>query len=455
MPRQLAAVYLKTNLKLFSMRSSTHKKNSSLTRVQSKQGDVFLERIPDNVYQQMVALFADQYHFKNGTENGGRMRLANYYVGISRSIATSFIQFIEEIKQGIPEGKYPGFPVPEGFNTHTSNMLQTEVKGGWSFDSFDMAVTEEGLQNIEFQAVPTYPISAAKLNQCLLHHLPCENAFIFADDPATSWEDFTDLYHNIISDNCTEGVVITDRLLKQQKTNFEFYATQKELHSPIAIVDMEDIFESDNELFYSNPSTSGDPIKITRLYNRILLSEALFEDNYPQDAKTWRFRFDTPYTSLKFINHPIKLYDVSKRLSPYVRHPYNPDCFELSEVAEDFRKGSLKYDDFIWKHKWGAAGQRLILSPDEAILNSLSEELNDYIAQKKVDFEIFRTDDGQEKIVELRFMTAQHHNKSIIVPMARIGHVVEDSNGIKKFKIHFGDNNKEGYGFSPVLIFDD
>lgn len=455
MPWQLPVMYLKTTLKLLNMQSSTTKKNNSLpTRVQNKQGDVFLERIPDNVYKQMVNLFSDQYHFQNGTENDGRMRLANYYVGISRSLSDSFVQFIEEIKHGLQEDKYPQFPVPEGFNTHASNMLQTEVKGGWSFDSFDMAVTEEGLQNIEFQAVSTYPVSAAKLNQCLLSHMDHENAFIFADDPATSWEDFITLYHTIISDNCTEGVIITDRLLNDQKTNFEFYATQKELHTPIAIVDMEDIFESDNALFYANPSTSGKPVKITRLYNRILLSEALFEDNYPQDAKTWKFRFDKRYKSLKFINHPIKLYDVSKRLSPYVRHSFNPDCFELSEVARDFRKGILKYDDFIWKHKWGAAGQGLILSPDEKTLNSLLEELNDYIAQKKVDFEIFRTDDGQEKIVELRFMTAQHHNKSIIVPMARIGHVVEDLNGIKKFKIHFGDNNKEGYGFSPVLIFD-
>ena len=51
-------------------------------------------------------------------------------------------------------------------------------------------------------------------------------------------------------------------------------------------------------------------------------------------------------------------------------------------------------------------------------------------------------------------MTATHHNKTIIVPMARIGHLTKSSTGETKFKIHFGDNNKEGYGFSPVVIFD-
>jgi len=41
----------------------------------------------------------------------------------------------------------------------------------------------------------------------------------------------------------------------------------------------------------------------------------------------------------------------------------------------------------------------------------------------------------------------------ITVPMARVGHITQSAEGVTKFKIHFGDNNKEGYGFSPVVIF--
>jgi hypothetical protein len=29
---------------------------------------------------------------------------------------------------------------------------------------------------------------------------------------------------------------------------------------------------------------------------------------------------------------------------------------------------------------------------------------------------------------------------------------MQDESGNTQFKIHFGDNNKEGYGFSPVII---
>lgn len=411
-----------------------------------QQAEVFLERIPDAAFREMIDLFVRQFHFQNGE----RMRIANYFVGISREMSDSFVQFIEEITQGIVNGDYPAFPIPDGFAPHPDNLIADELKGHFSFASFDMAVTEEGLQNIEFQAVATYPVSAAKLNQIMLRHRPDPKAYIFADDPATDWHDFITQYQQIISGLENEGVVLTDRFLKQQKTNFEFFATQNEIPGPLDIVDLEDIFERDGGLFYSK---QGENRKIKRVYNRILLAEALFEDNYPHEAEVWKFRFDRHYDSLKFVNHPDKLYEVSKRLSPYIRHRFNPPCFELAEVAQDFREGKLKWEDYIWKHKWGGAGHRIVMAPNSQALDELEADLADYIAQKKVNFKIFKTDDGQEKIVELRFMTSIYEGKIIVVPMARLGHVVRGANGNDKFKIHFGDNNREGYGFSPVLIF--
>ena len=408
--------------------------------------DVFIKRIPNQTYQEMIDVFSKQYHFNNGE----RMQIANYFVGISQRLANSFNEFIEEITQGIVEKKYPQLPTPEGFEPHSNNLLATEQNGLFTFASFDMAVMEHSLQNIEFQAVSTYPVSAAKLNQILLKNLKEDDVYIFADSPTTTWEDFTKMYEEIIADNQTEGLVLTDRLLKQQKTSFEFYATQKELDTAIEIVDMEDIEERNNKLFYTK---NGKPQKINRLYNRILLAEALFEDNYPHNTGTWKFRFDKPYKALKFINHPVKLYEVSKRLSPYIVHQFNPACYELSEVVEGFRTGELKFEDYVWKHKWGGAGHRLILSPNLSILEDLSDNLEEHIAQKKVNFKLFKTDDGKEKIIELRFMTAIHNDKMIIVPMARLGHITKSSKGVKKFKIHFGENNKKGYGFSPVAIF--
>jgi len=412
------------------------------------QDDVSIERIPDEIYSKMINMFAEQYHFKNGE----RMRISNYFVKINRSLSDAFIDFIHEVNAGLTKQEYPEIPTPDGFEPNPQNLLDEELGGGFSLGSFDMAVTNDSLQNIEFQSVATYPISAAKLNQCLLDNMSLDNAFVFADSPDTNWDTFIKAYNVLMGGDQKKGAVLVDRKVEGQKTNFEFFATQKELDVPIEVVDMEDIFEEEGILLYSNASNPS-PVKINRLYNRILLAEALFEDDYP-NSTAWKFRFDKSYKALKFINHPIKQFEVSKRLSPHIDHPYNPDCFELSAVVQDFRDGKLKYEDYVWKHKWGAAGHRLILEPSAAILEELSDDWEDYIAQKKVTFRIFKTDDGQEKIVELRFMTAVHNEKTIVVPMARIGHVVKNEQGNTIFKIHFGDNNKEGYGFSPVLIMD-
>ncbi|WPD23959.1 MAG: hypothetical protein SD837_05210 [Candidatus Electrothrix scaldis] len=422
-------------------------------RKSSMQGDVFLQKIPDAVYQEMVETFSRKYHFLNGLENGGRMRLANYFVGISASLARSFNKFITAIEQEAAGDRLPPFEPPPGFAPQKENLLPIEQGGGFSFGSFDMAVTDEGLRNIESQAVATYPISAALLNRMLMQHLPgLENAFLFADGPQVGWNDFLDVYRKMLGGEQGEPVVLTDRKVQEQKTNFEFYATQKELGLPIDIVDVEDFYEQEGRLYYRNASGESTPIR--RLYSRIILADALFLEDYPTGS-SWQFRFDTAYKDLQLVNHPIKQFLVSKRLAPFLEHPCNPSCYELAEVATAFRQGILAYDDYVWKHKWGAAGHRLFLTPSEEVLDSLADVQEEYIAQRKVDYTTFITDDGQEKIVELRFMTARHNEQVITVPMARIGHVERDQDGRKAYKIHFGDNNMAGYGFSPVLIFND
>ncbi|MCI5141730.1 MAG: hypothetical protein D3909_08385, partial [Candidatus Electrothrix sp. ATG1] len=126
-------------------------------RSTTERGDVFLQRIPDTLYQHMVDTFTQRYHFDNGLENGGRMRIANYFVGISAELAQSFNQFIEMIEWETVNGHFPDFQPPNGFAPQEDNLLPTEQGGGFSMGSFDMAVTDKGLRNIESQAVATHP----------------------------------------------------------------------------------------------------------------------------------------------------------------------------------------------------------------------------------------------------------------------------------------------------------
>ncbi|MDJ0601276.1 MAG: hypothetical protein QNJ37_20830 [Crocosphaera sp.] len=413
---------------------------------------IFLQRISDKIYGESVNFLSNEYHFLNGADNGGRMRLANYFVGISQSLADEFIDFINYVVTQAQNNHFPEITLPEGFGSQDKNLTDFEKMNKFSLGSFDMAVTEDGLQSIEFQAIATYPFTAAKLNQFIENKLNLSNAYIFANNKEETWANFIRIYQRIMGGEDKKTIILMDRNLQNQKTNFEFYAMQKELGITVEIVDVEDIFEKDEMLFYKTVNNKNK--KIERLYNRVLPSEAIYEDDYPIGLK-WGFRYDKLYQDLTFINHPRKLFEISKRLLPYLHHPLNPPALELKNVVSEFLNGRLSYVDYVWKHKEGAAGFRLILSPNETILKELIDEntLSDYVVQRRVNYKIFKTDDGLEKIVELRFMTAYTEETINIIPMARIGHYLKQEDGSMVYKIHFGDNNRLGYGFAPVLIF--
>lgn len=422
--------------------------------MKQNQQHIFIQRIPDTVYSKIVDVLHKKYHFSNGLEQGGRMRLCNYFVGISRATAHQFIAFIDYSLKKYQDHTFPKIDLPLGFNSHHQTLNRYEKTGAFSFGSYDMAVTENGLRHIESQAIATYPITAAKVNYLLQDQLNLNGASIFVDKKEKDWAYFKNLYNTIFTEGENKNITLTDRNIHTQKTNFEFFATQKELDLSLDMVDTYDIFEKNQQLYYR--SVAGKIEKIRRLYNRVLPSEAIAEDGYPNTTTSkWHFRYDRPYQDLTYVNHPSKVLDFSKRLLPYLDHPLNPPAYELAEVHAQFSNGALGYGDFVWKNKIGAAGFNLILSPDEKWLSQLkqSNTLEDYVVQKKVNYQKFRTDDGQEKIIELRFMTAHYFDKQVIVPMARVGHCTVDKNGKMLYKIHFGDNNRMGYGFAPVLVF--
>ena len=414
--------------------------------------DVFIQPIPRDIYQEAVNFLCSEYRFLNGVENAGRCRLANYFVGIKSSLANQFVDFINEIIGLDQNGKFPKVTLPEGFDSHKKTITAFEANGGFSFGSFDMAVTERGLKNIEFQAIATYPFTSSRLNLFIQEQLRKKDSYIFADSKHTSWNDFLEIYRTILCGANRENIVLIDRSISHQKTSFEFYATQKELGLPVEIVDIKDITEKNQRLFFKKSSNKEQGVH--RIYNRILPSEAIYDDDYP-NSKKWQLRYDQSYKDLVFINHPRKLFEISKRLLPYVEHSFNPTALELIDAAPLFLNNTLAFSDFVWKHKVGAAGFRLILSPSKKILKKLIGEnsLLDYIAQRKVEYKIFKTDDGQEKIVELRFMTAHSNDQINIIPIARIGHYIENKNNTRTYKIHLSDNNVLGYGLAPTLIF--
>ncbi len=427
----------------------TSKYERSQDHVQSRNSNIFLERIPEPVYNQLLDMLESDYGFINGE----KMHLAEYFLGISVNAAKSLLGFVRQAIKKAFLREFPAPAVPDGFSPISDMLLPHEQNNGFSFAYFDAAITVEGMEIIEINAFPTYSLLSVKMICYLLENLSLPDCRIFPDAPHADWNDFLTLAREIIAGDADQGIVISDRKLAGQKTGFSFYAIQHELNRGIDVVDAGQVFEQEGRLFYQADQQVR---QVRRFYNRVVPTEAMVEDNYPLNPDTWKFRFDRAYKDMVFVNHPCKYFEISKGLLPYIKDPINPPCYELSDVADQFRYGKLPFSEFVWKDKWGYAGHYNVLLPDIRILDQLDREnmLERYIAQQKIQFEVFRTGDDLEKIVELRFMTVQSDKDILVTPMARIGHVQRTRKGETIYKIHFGDNNMPGYGFCPVLVFE-
>ena len=427
----------------------TFKYDRSSDHVKSRKLNLFLEKIPEPVYREMAETFKSEYGFKNGDQ----MFLADYFLGISKDLADVFMKFIQRVVKETSLKKFPFPVVPEGFSPASETLLPHELNNGFSFACFDAAITEDGIKIIEFQAFPTNSVPSARMSFFIREKLPLPGSFVFPNDPDADWNDFISLKRKIIAGDKKKGIILTDRNIESQKTYFNFRAIQRELDAAIDLVDASRIFERDGGLFYK---TDHGTKQARRLYNRVVPAEAALEDDYPRNSDAWNFRFDQAYEKMVFVNHPCKYFEISKGLLPHIKDPINPLCYELADAADQFRSGELPFSEFVFKDAWGFSGHRNTLLPNIGVLDQLTGKnmLGRYIAQQKIPFELFRTGDNLEKIVELRFMTMHSGKNFLTTPMARIGHIHQTREGEIIYKIHFSDNNMPGYGYCPVVIFE-
>ena len=80
-------------------------------RTYSKDGQVFLESISTELYNKIVARMKTQYGFVNGPDDNAKLRLSNYFVGVTHEFADRFISSIMELFS-LPK-TLP--PIPNGF----------------------------------------------------------------------------------------------------------------------------------------------------------------------------------------------------------------------------------------------------------------------------------------------------------------------------------------------------
>ncbi len=377
------------------------------------------------------------------------MRLADCFIAAPQGLIASLFSLgaqLIELHKAQSRGN-----VPDGFVAPQASLSPLERAGVPAYFHLDVAVTPSGPRLIEFQAVPTYQVTAARLATIITDELGCGTRICWGDGVG-DWRDFKTVMAESLLGARGGTCVLIDRRIREQKTNFEFYATQTEICPRMAIVDVEQLREVDGCLAYA--VAGARPVVVHQLYNRVLPLEAISDDRYPEAGFGCTFRYDKAYKNLEYCNHPSLEVTFSKRMLPDVKHAYNPRCYHLKEVSRAFETGALLYRDFVWKHTLGVAGREIFLHPSADILRDIREHASEemYIAQKRVPFQRFDTGDGLEKIVELRLMFVCTPTRMLATPMARIGHIRRLADGSEEPRIHFGHNNAPGYGFAATVI---
>ncbi len=240
-------------------------------------------------------------------------------------------------------------------------------------------------QLIELQAFPTLYAYQRELKNSF-----CE-VYPFLEELREDGSDeayYKKLKEVIIADENPENVVLLEIYPEKQKTNIDFYLTEKYLG--IKTVCLTKVLKEGKKLFYDN---NGTKTKIKRIYNRVIFDEL---ENIPNLKTELDFREDLEVT---WVTHPNWFFKISKYLLPKLQHEYVPRSYFLNEFpAEE------KVEDFVLKPLFSFAGSGVNLHPTWEELDSIQDQQN-FIMQRKVQYApIFEDPNGDFSKAEIRLL---------------------------------------------------
>lgn len=240
-------------------------------------------------------------------------------------------------------------------------------------------------QLIELQAFPTLYGFQRELQNTYYEVYPFLNEL---KPPTTDDEYYGDLRRLLIGDENPENVILLEIEPHRQKTNIDFYITEKKLG--IKPVCLTEVIKKDRKLYDKD---NGKPIEIKRIYNRVIFDEL----DRIEDLKTeFDFREDV---DVKWITHPNWFFKISKFLLPKLDHAYVPKSYFLHEFPD-----TENLENFVLKPLFSFAGSGVNLRPTKEITAAIEDKEN-YILQKKVQYApLFKDPNGEYSKAEIRLL---------------------------------------------------
>lgn len=240
-------------------------------------------------------------------------------------------------------------------------------------------------QLIELQSFPTLYAFQKELQNSLIETYPFLDAL---KSNITDEEYYKELKELIIGSENPENVILLEIYPDQQKTNIDFYLTEKKLG--IKTVCLTKIQKEGKKLFYEN---NGKLIQIKRIYNRVIFDEI---NKIPNLKVNFDFRDDL---EVKWITHPNWFFKISKFILPKLNHEFVPKSYFLNDFPTE-----ENLTDFVLKPLFSFAGSGVNLNPTTEDLEKIEDREN-YILQRKVTYApLFEDPAGDFSKAEIRLL---------------------------------------------------
>lgn len=274
------------------------------------------------------------------------------------------------------------FIIDPSFNEQTSKAIpknwqvpnETQYADCIAFD-FGICEDEQGNLNpqlIEMQGFPSLFAYQIWHDEVTQKHWPIPSNFSSYLNGFDKNSYIELLKEVILGGHQKEEVILLEILPHQQKTRIDFYCTEKYLGiQPVCITELE---VEGKELFYTKDEKK---IKIKRIYNRVIFDELQQQPNDIQEKGQIFFQ----ELDVEWCPHPNWFYRISKYTIPFIKHPYIPDTYFLSEI----KQVPNNLQDYVLKPLFSFAGQGVIIDVTENDINTIKDPEN-WILQKKVQY---------------------------------------------------------------------
>ena len=273
---------------------------------------------------------------------------------------------------------------------------------------FGLIAGPHGLEGrlVELQAFPSLYGFQRLLGEVSLSFYACEGLTPYLDDVDAQ------TYTRLVGAAITGGhdpreVVLLEIEPQTQKTRPDFDVTEQVWN--VRAVDLGDLRREGTKLFYDR---DGVRTPIARIYNRVI------PDELQRVGRAWPFSAGDR-VDVEWCGTPDWYFRISKFSLPFLRHPWVPATYFLSDVPElPSNRG-----DWILKPLYSFAGTGIVFAPtDEQIAAIPVDQRRQYILQERVTFTpVIETPHGPTQ-VELRIMMVRDGDRyRCVLPLARMG----------------------------------